>query len=120
MSLSKYLAYGVGFLFMVLHSNVYAQTDKQNEAQKKLLKEGKVYYEKYSCKSCHGDKGVLQGNLTKAFEKYNDEQMILYIRDPHKFNNYRMPVYELVIPEEAYKPLVAYIRWLGQGAARIK
>lgn len=90
------------------------------KAQKAERELGAKLYEKYSCKSCHGDKGKAQGNLTKAYSKYTDAQLKDYIKNPNKFNNYKMPVFSDIIPDGDYKPLLAYIKWLGKEAAKAK
>ncbi len=95
-----------------------ARTNTTNQEQDKQaeLKLGKALYDKYSCLSCHGPGGILQGNLTQAYKKFTDDQIQEYIRNANKFNNFRMPVFETIIPESDYKPLVAYVKWLGERA----
>lgn len=99
------------------------QADGSKAAAKALKAErelGAKLYEKYSCKSCHGDKGKAQGDLTASYTKYNEEQLKNYIKSPNKFGNYKMPVFSDIIPEDDYKPLLAYIKWLGREAAKAK
>lgn len=90
---------------------------KAAKAEREL---GAKLYEKYSCRSCHGEKGKAQGDLTAAYEKYNDDQMKSYIKNPVKFGNYKMPVFSDIIPDADYKPLLAYIKWLGKEATKTK
>lgn len=94
-----------------------AQSDRPaKEVQKAKAAElnlGKKLYAKYSCNSCHGDNGVLQGDLRQAYKKYNDEQLKDYIKSPYRYKNLKMPVYETVILETDYQALLAYIKHLG-------
>jgi mono/diheme cytochrome c family protein len=108
---------GAGLLIATAWAGLFAQQaggDKAlAKAQKAERELGAKLYVKYSCGSCHGNKGKAQGDLTAAYDKYNDEQLKSYIKNPVKFGNYKMPVYSDIISEEDYKPLLAYIKWLG-------
>lgn len=110
--------------FAIAFTQIFAQQAGGSKASAKALKAerelGAKLYEKYSCKSCHGDKGKAQGDLTRAYSKYTDAQLKAYIKDPNKFNNYKMPVFGDIIPDADYKPLLAYIKWLGREAAKAK
>ncbi|MCC5917571.1 MAG: cytochrome c [Cryomorphaceae bacterium] len=75
---------------------------------------GKAVYEAFACHSCHGDDGAMLGDLTRAGEKYSDEEMIKYIKNPRAFDNRQMPVYEGVIPDKDFDDLIWYIRYLGE------
>jgi len=86
------------------------QADKGKKVDKE---QGAKLYAKYSCKSCHGDKGVGVGDLRKAGEKYTDEQMVLYISNPKQFGNMKMPAFAGIIPENDFKPLIGYVKLLG-------
>jgi len=106
-------------LVFITPAQIVAQKPSENELSKPTQEEldlGKSLYIKYSCKSCHGKHGVLQGDLTQAYKKYSDDQLREYISDPRKFNNYKMPVFAGVISAEEYKPLIEYIKHLGKQA----
>ena len=64
------------------------------------------------------NKGVLQGDLTKAYAKYTDEQMRNYIINPRAFGNLKMPVYGRIIPAQDYPALLQNIRFLGEKAKK--
>ena len=87
------------------------QTDKGKKSDKE---QGAKLYVKYSCKSCHGEKGVGVGDLRQARQKYTDEQMISYICNPKQFGNMKMPAFGGVIAEGDFKPLIAYVKLLGE------
>lgn len=88
-------------------------SDKINE---KEIKIGKSFYIKFSCISCHGKNGKLLGDLTKAYQKYTDREIINYIKRPDKYNNPQMPRFEDIIPESSFPYLIAYIKYLGKTA----
>jgi|GEM_PF-3033644 len=90
------------------------QTDPK--ARKALLAKGKTLYVKHQCQSCHGEKGVLQGDLRAAFTKYNDEELKQYIKNPRSYSNTTMPVYGELIPETDYPALLEYVKFLGESA----
>jgi mono/diheme cytochrome c family protein len=92
----------------------------QGLAQTKALKKhpGKMIYEKYNCGACHGKEGISPFKLTNAVNKYDTSQMILFIKDPAKFNNERMPAFEGIVNEEEYKMLIEYVYLLGRNALR--
>lgn len=100
------------------------QTEKEKKAaqkqQKAQLELGAKLYEKYSCMSCHGAEGIAQGDLRQAYKKYTDEQLKSYIKNPNKFNNLKMPIFSDIIPDADYKPLIAYVKWLGEKAEKKK
>jgi mono/diheme cytochrome c family protein len=86
-----------------------------NDKEKKaVLTAGRKLYEKYSCNSCHGSDGVAQGDLRQAYKKFSDEQLKNMIKNPRDYANYKMPVYKGIIPDEDYKALIAYVKWLGE------
>lgn len=87
------------------------QTDKGKKAEQKT---GARLYAKYSCKSCHGEKGVGTGDLRQALQKYTDDQLIAYISNPKQFGNVKMPAFSGVIAEADFKPLIAYVKLLGE------
>lgn len=86
------------------------QTDKGKKAEQLW---GAKLYAKYSCKSCHGDKGIGTGDLRKAAEKYSYEQLVAYISNPKQFGNVKMPAFSGVIADGDFKPLITYVKWLG-------
>jgi mono/diheme cytochrome c family protein len=77
---------------------------------------GEKLYLKYNCTGCHGKKGNQPFDLTRAFEKYNREEIEQYIRNPKAFGNERMPVFAEKISRAEYPPLIDYIIALGQQA----
>jgi mono/diheme cytochrome c family protein len=87
------------------------QTGKGKKASRSA---GAKLYVKYACKSCHGDKGVGVGDLRKAGQKYTDEQLVTYISNPKQFGNTKMPAFAGVIAEADFKPLIEYVKLLGQ------
>jgi mono/diheme cytochrome c family protein len=87
------------------------QTGKGKKAEQQT---GARLYAKYSCKSCHGDKGVGTGDLRQARQKYTDDQLIAYISNPKQFGNMKMPAFSGVIAEVDFKPLIAYVKLLGE------
>ena len=89
-------------------------------AQTKSLKKhpGKAIYEKYNCMACHGKDGISPFNMTKASSKYDTSQMILFIKDPAKFGNARMPAFDGIINENEYKILISYIILLGRTSSK--
>ncbi len=90
------------------------------KAAKAELAAGKNLYTKYSCVSCHGPTGAQIGDLTMAYRKYNDEQLRSYITNPRQYGNMKMPVFSGVIAEADFRPLMAYVRWLGENAVKEK
>jgi len=86
-------------------------------AEKALLAQGRRLYEKYSCRACHGEKGVGVGDLRRAYVKYSDEQIRNYIRNPRAGGNQIMPVFGALIPESDFPALIAYVKRLGEEAA---
>ena len=86
------------------------QTGKGKKNDKE---QGAKLYVKYSCKSCHGDKGVGVGDLRQARQKYTDEQMQSYICNPKQFGNMKMPAFAGIIAEQDFKPLIEYVKLLG-------
>lgn len=84
---------------------------------KKRLAAGQALFKKYSCSSCHGETGVGIGNLTKAYLKYSDEEMVRYIKNPSAYNNLKMPKFETIIQPQDYELLIAYVKHLGQEAS---
>ncbi len=81
---------------------------------------GRVLYVKYGCRSCHGDIGVEVGDLRRADAKYaTDEALAAWVRRPSSFKpGTKMPGYEGVIAPEDFPPLLSYVRYLGQQAAK--
>jgi mono/diheme cytochrome c family protein len=74
---------------------------------------GLALYNKYDCVSCHGKQGNKPFDLTKAFEKYDEEKLKQYIKRPKDFGNLKMPLFESIIPESDYSSLIEYIAQLG-------
>ena len=76
--------------------------------------QGKQAYYKYSCNSCHGDKGVGLHDLRSAWKKYpTNAALIDYIKDPSvKVPGIKMPTWDGVIEADEYAPLVTYVQTL--------
>jgi mono/diheme cytochrome c family protein len=77
---------------------------------------GKELYKKYECVSCHGKYGKTPFDLTQAIEKYDEQKVKDYIKNPKNFGNTRMPSYEGRIAEDQYPELIEYIIKLGRQA----
>jgi mono/diheme cytochrome c family protein len=75
---------------------------------------GKKIYYKYSCNSCHGDKGLGIYDLRHALLKYpTDADLEAYIRDPSaRVPGIKMPTWEGVIQDDEYAPLIQYVKEL--------
>lgn len=82
---------------------------------------GLQLYTKYGCKACHGESGVGVADLRKAYQKFPDHnQLIAFIKNPSGFNsNSRMPGFEGIIAETDFKPLLYYVRWLGENSSNL-
>jgi|GEM_PF-132478 len=78
--------------------------------------EGRALYERYGCRSCHGDTGIEIGDLRQADSKYaTDAEIEAWIRHPESFKpGTKMPSFDKVIAPHDYPPLIAYVRQLGQ------
>lgn len=79
---------------------------------------GSVVYEKYSCSACHGKTGKGVADLTKAFDKYSDHDLVSFIRNPPPATG--MPTFEGLIKEEEFPLLIEYIKELGRKANRLE
>lgn len=84
---------------------------------KKEISQGEMNFRKYRCNSCHGEKGIGIGDLRKAWQKYTDDQIKSYIKNPAAYNNFKMPVFGEIIDESDYPSLIEYIKKLGRDAS---
>ncbi|SIO12040.1 Cytochrome c2 [Singulisphaera sp. GP187] len=77
---------------------------------------GRALYERYGCRSCHGDTGVDIGDLRQADNKYaTDAEIEAWIRHPEAFKpGTKMPAFGNVIASDDFPPLIAYVRQLGR------
>jgi mono/diheme cytochrome c family protein len=84
------------------------------------LSDGKAIYEKYGCSACHGETGVGVGDVTLAKRNFPTDSLLqAWIRNPPSFRPLtKMPPFEGVIQEAEYAPLIAYVRGLGDKAAK--
>ena len=105
-------------LSIFLYNTGRCQELANRNFSKKSVKIGYHLYEKYGCITCHGKGGKGKGDLTRAFLKYEDDQIKSYIKNPRFFNNSTMPVYDGIITESDLVPLVLYIKWLGAKSKR--
>lgn len=77
---------------------------------------GRKLYFRYGCSSCHGADGIGLADLRTNAKHYpNDEQLKAWIRNsPSIKPETKMPVWEGVIAEADYPPLMGYVRSLAQ------
>jgi mono/diheme cytochrome c family protein len=108
--LSAFLSF---FIFIIFEAVGHAGDDKGGKPTP-----GELVFKKYHCNACHGDKGVGVGDLRKAWQKYNDEQLRAYISNPPAFNNPKMPVFGPIIADQDWPLLLQYVRKLGKDAAQ--
>ena len=73
---------------------------------------GRRAYVKYGCIGCHGETGVLVGDLRKANTDFpGDDDLKAWIQHPSaKRPGTKMPDYDGVIAPDDYSPLMAYVR----------
>lgn len=77
---------------------------------------GAALYQKYGCRSCHGDDGAGLGDLRRASERFaTDAELEAWIRSPSRIRpGTKMPDFEGVIPTEDFPALIQHVRSLGQ------
>ncbi|MCH8012075.1 MAG: cytochrome c [Candidatus Marinimicrobia bacterium] len=95
----------------ILKSEEYRLTGKD-------ISDGKKIYYKYSCNSCHGDDGIGIYDLRQVNHIYpRDKELKKWIENSSQFSaNSKMPTWKGVIEENEYKPLLKYVRLLGEHA----
>jgi cytochrome c2 len=81
--------------------------------------EGKKIYHRLGCTSCHGELGIGLADLRKASVHFpQDDQLKAWIRNaPALKPDTKMPMWDGVIREDEYAPLIAYVKELGGSAA---
>jgi mono/diheme cytochrome c family protein len=106
-------------LFLITASILYILV-RRSAAQenKNALAEGEKVYIKYKCAACHGRSGDKPYDLTAASEKYDHQTLKRYIMNPRDFENMQMPVFQSVISENEYAPLIQYLDTLNVLAVR--
>lgn len=88
---------------------------RKKENANALNPTGVSAYQKYSCSSCHGISGKGVADLTKAFYKYSDQELVNLIKNPPS----GMPAFDTLIQAEEYPELVRYVKELGRKANKI-
>jgi mono/diheme cytochrome c family protein len=83
-----------------------------------MLAIGKQLYTKHGCQSCHGQDGIGIADLRKAHKNFPDDASLQsFIKSPGAIRpGARMPAFEHIIPQDEFKPLLVYVRWLGKQA----
>ena len=82
------------------------------------LAAGRDLYTRYACQSCHGETGRALGDLTAAWKKYSDKEIIAYIKNPGNFIVApQMPPFAAAIPDSEFPVLITFIKHLGKTAA---
>ena len=77
---------------------------------------GQQVYYKYSCNSCHGERGLGLHDLRGAAQRYpTHAEIIAFIKHPERTKpRIKMPTWDGVIQEDEYAPLAAHVRSLGK------
>jgi mono/diheme cytochrome c family protein len=81
-----------------------------------ILATGKQLYARHGCQACHGGDGVGVADLRKAHADFPDDASLeAFIKNPGAARpGTRMPAFGNIIPQEDFKPLLAYVRWLSK------